>query len=113
MNVMKMRNTSKLLLAGSLLLTLIVLVLAAFAPWYIVVPLAGVSVLMVIGFIVLTLVYWRCPSCKLRFKMYDLELEQSRVCPRCGVHFDDPNACNIEYIPDGQDDTDDEDDEEE
>ena len=117
MDTMKMRNISKMLLMISLLLMMVALVITVFAPWYIVVAIAVLAVLLVIAFIVCTLVYWRCPRCRLRFKMYDVELEQSRVCPRCGVRFDDPEACRVEYVPqDGEEDSiaeaDDDDDEE-
>ena len=109
---MKMRNISKIMLILSLLLMMVALVAAVFTPWYVVVAAAGIAVLLVIAFIVCTLLYWRCPSCKLRFKMYDVELEQTRICPRCGVHFDDPKAGLVEYIPDEDAEDDDEDDEE-
>ncbi|MBE6883513.1 MAG: hypothetical protein E7487_02785 [Ruminococcaceae bacterium] len=110
---MKMRNISKLLLIGSLLMMLIVLIVAGFAPWYVPAILALVAVLMVVAFLVLTLMYWRCPSCKLRFKMYDVDLEQSKICPRCGVNFADPNAYQVEYIhKDADDDADDDEDDE-
>ena len=92
-----MRNIAKVLLMASLLLMLLVLALSVFAPWWLLLILTVIAVLMVIAFIVLTLVYWRCPHCRLRFKMYDMELEQTGVCPRCGERFT-AAAPGVEYV---------------
>ena len=101
MDTMKKRNVAKAILLASLLLMLLVLGISVFAPWWLLLILTVIAVLLVISFIVITLVYWRCPHCGLRFKMYDMELEQTGICPRCGERFAESPA--VEHIG-GEDD---------
>ncbi|MBQ2756552.1 MAG: hypothetical protein IJF27_07750 [Oscillospiraceae bacterium] len=100
MKTLKMRNISKALLGASFIVIILVLLLNGFMQNWLVITLSAAALAMLVGFVVLTMFFWRCPSCKERFKMYDLDLENKKVCPFCGANFADPTAAKIEYIED-------------
>ena len=87
MKTVKMRNISKILLGASVLLIVLRVFFGGFMYEWLSMAIFVAAIVMMVGFVVLTIIFWRCPNCKKPFKMYDLELENTKECPFCGEKF--------------------------
>lgn len=84
MKIVKMRMMAKLALVISLVLVIAAVFLSNYVNIWITTGLLIAVFLLVAAFLVLSIVFWRCPSCKKRLRLYDVETEQKGECPHCG-----------------------------
>jgi len=87
MKTVASRIIAKLTLVGALVVAVVALVFFEKLTLPLMLTLLVVAAGLAVLALVLTLVFWRCPSCQKRFGAYDVKTEETKVCPYCNEYF--------------------------